>query len=147
MDIEKIKKYAQSEFDGFQIKKAVTAVKNEIKDNEQERDLVMSDYFKTLREPLIEQQKKTDEKQDKVIEQLKENELAMQDIITLNRELPQLTHEEEKYIVLDIENDFNNTDRKIIGRYGLNQPKDLKKNKDDLTEYKEMVEKQRKNFE
>jgi len=91
--------------------------------------------------------RKKHEKQDKVIEQLKENELAMQDIITLNRELPQLTHEEEKYIVLDIENDFNNTDRKIIGRYGLNQPKDLKKNKDDLTEYKEMVEKQRKNFE
>jgi len=58
MDIEKIKKYAQSEFDGFQIKKAVTTVKNEIKDNEQGRDLVMSDYFKTLREPLIEQQKK-----------------------------------------------------------------------------------------
>jgi len=91
--------------------------------------------------------RKKHEKQDKVIEQLKENELAMQDIITLNRELPQLTHEEEKYIVLDIENDFNNTYRKIIGRYGLNQPKDLKKNKDDLTEYKEMVEKQRKNFE
>ena len=59
-------------------------------------DLVMSDYLKTLREPLIEQQKKTDEKQDKVIEQLKENQLAIQDIITLNRELPQLTHEEEK---------------------------------------------------
>ena len=34
----------------------------------------MSDYFKTLREPLIEQQKKSDEKQDKVIEQLKENQ-------------------------------------------------------------------------
>ena len=40
------------------MKKAVTAVKNEIKDNEQGRDVVMSDYFKTLREPLIEQQKK-----------------------------------------------------------------------------------------
>ena len=48
MDIEKIKKYVQSEFDGFQIKKAVTAVKNGIKDNEQGRDLVMSDYLKTL---------------------------------------------------------------------------------------------------
>ena len=31
----------------------------------------MSDYFKTLREPLIEQQKKTDKKQDELIEQLK----------------------------------------------------------------------------
>ena len=72
MDIEKIKKCAQSEFDGFQIKKAVTAFLNEIKDNEQGRD-----YFKTLREPLIEQQKKTDEKQDRVIEQLKGNQLAI----------------------------------------------------------------------
>ena len=27
----------------------------------------MSDYFKTLREPLIEQQKKTDKKQDELI--------------------------------------------------------------------------------
>ena len=45
MDIEKIKKYAQSEFDGFQIKKAVTAVKNEIKDNEQGRD-----YFNLIQE-------------------------------------------------------------------------------------------------
>ena len=34
----------------------------------------MSDYFKTLRESLIDQQKRTDEKQDKVIEQLKENQ-------------------------------------------------------------------------
>ena len=32
----------------------------------------MSDYFKSLREPLIEQQKKQMKTQDKVIEQLKE---------------------------------------------------------------------------
>ena len=75
------------------------------------RDIEMSDYFKTIREPLketlTEQQKKTDEKQDKIIEQLKGNQLALtsgfkdlietnKDIITLNRELPQLTYEEEK---------------------------------------------------
>ena len=50
----------------------------------------------------------------------------------------------KKDLVLDIENDFNNTYRKIIGRYGL---KRSQKNIDDLTEYKVMVEKQRKNFE
>ena len=32
----------------------------------------MSDVFKTLREPLIEQQKKTDAKQDAVIDQLRQ---------------------------------------------------------------------------
>ena len=77
MDLDKIKKYTQSEFDGFQIKKAVTVAKNEIKHAEQGRVVVVSDYFKTLREPLIEQQKRSDEKQDKVIEQLKENQLAI----------------------------------------------------------------------
>ena len=56
---------------------------------------------------MFHQQKKTDEKQDKIIEQLKGNQLALtsgfkdlietnKDIITLNRELPQLTYEEEK---------------------------------------------------
>ena len=40
-------------------------------------DMVMSDHFKTLREPIIEQQKKTDEKQDKVIEQLQKNQKAL----------------------------------------------------------------------
>ena len=43
--------------------------------------------------------KKTDEKQDKVIEQLQKNQLALtsgiQDIMTLNRELPQITPGEE----------------------------------------------------
>ena len=58
----------------------------------------MSDQFKTLREPLIEQQKKTDAKQDKIIDQLQKNQLALtsgiQDIMTLNRELPQLEPED-----------------------------------------------------
>ena len=35
----------------------------------------MSDVFKTLREPLIEQQKKTDAKQDAVIEQLEASKI------------------------------------------------------------------------
>ena len=62
MDLEKIKKYAEREWEGYQIAKAVTEVKNEVKDKEQGRDIVMSDYFKTLRGPLIEQQKRSDEK-------------------------------------------------------------------------------------
>ena len=67
MDLEKIKRFANSEFESWKIAKAVTEVKNEIKDAEQGRDIVMSDVFKTLRDPLIEQQKKTDAKQDAVI--------------------------------------------------------------------------------
>ena len=99
MDLEKIKRFANSEFESWKIAKAVTEVKNEIKDAEQGRDVVMSDVFKTLRDPLIEQQKKTDAKQDAVIEQLRENQLALtggfkdllesnRDVLTLQKELP-----------------------------------------------------------
>ena len=99
MDLEKIKRFANSEFESWKIAKAVTEIKNEIKDAEQGRDVVMSDVFKTLRDPLIEQQKKTDAKQDAVIEQLRENQLALtggfkdlvesnRDVLTLQQELP-----------------------------------------------------------
>ena len=99
MDLEKIRRFANSEFESWKIAKAVTEIKNEIKDAEQGRDVVMSDVFKTLRDPLIEQQKKTDEKQDAVIEQLRENQLALtgglkdlvesnRDVLTLQQELP-----------------------------------------------------------
>ena len=91
MDLEKIKRFANSEFEGWKIAKAVTEVKNEIKNVEQGRDVVMSDVFKTLREPLIEQQKKTDAKQDAVIDQLRQNQLALtggfKDLIDSNRDV------------------------------------------------------------
>ena len=57
MEIDKIKKYEESEYESYKIAKAVTEVKNEVEDKEQVRDTTMSDYFKTLREPLIKQQK------------------------------------------------------------------------------------------
>ena len=59
MDTEKIRKLAEENFEAGELMKAVTEVKNELKDKEQMRDVVMSNHFKTLREPLIEQQKKT----------------------------------------------------------------------------------------
>jgi len=74
MDIDKLKKYIDSESLGYQIRKTISKFKNDSSDQEQGKDIMMSDYFKTLREPLIEQQKKTDEKQDEIIKQLKENQ-------------------------------------------------------------------------
>ena len=41
--------------------------------------MFMSDYSRHLRDPSLEQQKKLDEKQDKVIERLKENHLTLTD--------------------------------------------------------------------
>ena len=60
-----------------ELMKQVPAIKNEVKDKEQVRDVVMSDQLKTLREPIIEQQKKTDGKEDKEIEQLQKNQRAI----------------------------------------------------------------------
>ena len=65
----------------------------------------MSDHFKTLREPLIEQQKKTDEKQDKVIEQLQKNQRAItsgfEDLVMLQQLPEQAQAEQTSNIPID----------------------------------------------
>ena len=98
MDIEKLKILSKKASEAGELMKEVTAFRNFLKDKEHMHDITMSDQFKTLREPLIEQQKKTDAKQDKVIEQLQKNQLALtsglEDIMALNRELPQLEPED-----------------------------------------------------
>ena len=153
MDLEKIKRFANSEFEGWKIAKAVTEVKNEIKDAEQGRDVVMSDVFKTLREPLIEQQKKTDAKQDAVIDQLRQNQLALtggiQDIVTLNRELPQLPAESEEAskekLTLVPNNLFTAEDLSFIKSIGLPEPNALLGlSGEDLVEITQVTKKERK---
>ena len=98
MDIEKLKILSKKASEAGKLIKEVTAFKNFLKDKEHMHDITMSEHFKTLRDPLIEQQKKTDDKQDKVIEQLQKNQLALtsglEDIMALNRELPQLEPED-----------------------------------------------------
>ena len=86
--------------------------------------------------------KKTDEKQDQVIEQLKKNQLALtsgiQDIMTLNRVLPQITPEEytrprelpapkEKITIADISQKFDKKDMEIIIEKKLLVPAELLK--------------------
>ena len=141
MDLEKIKRFANSEFEGWKIAKAVTEVKNEIKDAEQGRDIAMSDVFKTLREPLIEQQKKTDAKQDAVIEQLRENQLALtggfkdlidsnRDVLTLQQELPFPGVEappKEKPLIAEPNKRFEKDELKFIKDAGLIEPNELLK--------------------
>ena len=156
MDIEKIRKLSKKASEGGKLVKAVTAYKSALKNKEQMRDVEMSDYFKTLREPLIEQQKKkTDEKQDKVIEQLHKNQLALtsgiQDIMTLNTELPKITAEEmpdlptpkeEKVFIANIEKRFHEKDNEIIDELGLIKPSELlKSDTSHLIKYREYVKK------
>ena len=54
MDIEKIRSLSKNASEAGKLVEAVTAYKNEVKNKEQVHDVVMSDHFKTLREPLIE---------------------------------------------------------------------------------------------
>jgi len=84
MDTDKIRKYADSEYDSYKIAKAMTEVKNEIKDKESGREIVVSDYFKTSQEPLLDQQRKNDKQQDQLIEQLKENQNTIVQAISYN---------------------------------------------------------------
>ena len=141
MDLEKIKRFANSQFESWKIAKAVTEVKNEIKDAEQGRDIAMSDVFKTLREPLIEQQKKTDAKQDAVIDQLKANQLALtgglrdlvesnRDVLTLQQELPFPGVEappKEKPLIAEPNKRFEENELKFIKDEGLIEPNELLK--------------------
>ena len=141
MDLEKIKRFADSQYEGWKIAKAVTEVKNEIKNAEQGRDIAMSDVFKTLREPLIEQQKKTDAKQDAVIDQLKANQLALtgglrdlvesnRDVLTLQQELPFPGVEappKEKPLIAEPNNLFREDELKFIKDEGLIEPNELLK--------------------
>ena len=141
MDLEKIKRFADSQYEGWKIAKAVTEVKNEIKNAEQGRDIAMSDVFKTLREPLIEQQKKTDAKQDAVIDQLKANQLALtgglrdlvesnRDVLTLQQELPFPGVEappKEKPLIAEPNKRFEENELKFIKDAGLIEPNELLK--------------------
>ena len=134
----------------------------------------MSEHFKTLREPLIEQQKKTDEKQDKVIEQLQKNQLALtsglQDIMALNRELPQLEPEdlgeprelpqvkpgilgepskisapEEGLLKPDINKKFNAEDFAYFDKNSIIPPNELLKlNTEDLAKYEQIIKQKNK---
>ena len=99
MDIEKIRSLSKNASEAGKLVKVVTAFKNELKDKEQMHDMVMSDHFKTLREPLLEQQKKTDEKQDKVIEQLQKNQKALTsglEDLTMLQQLPETSTQTSK---------------------------------------------------
>ena len=54
-----MKRLSKKASEAGKLVKAATAFKNELKDKKQMHEVVMSDHFKTLREPIIEQQKKT----------------------------------------------------------------------------------------
>ena len=152
MDVTKIKILSKKASEAGELMKEVTAYKNFLKDKEHMHDITMSEHFKTLRDPLIEQQKKTDEKQDKVIEQLQKNQLALtsglEDIMTLNRELPQPEPEDAprelpapEQLMANIDKKFNEEEKATLNKNNLMAPSELLKlNVDELKDYAKKVE-------
>ena len=143
MDIEKLKILSKKASEAGKLMKEVTAFKNFLKDKEHMHDISMSEHFKTLRDPLIEQQKKTDEKQDKVIEQLQKNQLALTSGLQDLRQ-PQIMSGEEQeewgeppeYIEPDAEKFWDDNLKKLIIKNKLKTSKDLYKlSLDELTTY------------
>ena len=121
MDINRIKKYADSEFDKYNIAKAATEVKNEIKNKVQGSDLVMSDYFKTLREPLIKQQEETDEKRDELIEKRKDNQGRIVQAIEYNPQRA-LTYDGQTSSDLNLDKGINDDYKTLLKNKGYDLP-------------------------
>ena len=158
MDLEKLKILSKKASEAGELMNEVTAYKNFLKDKEHMHDITMSEHFKTLREPLIEQQKKTDAKQDKVIEQLQKNQVALtsgiQDIMTLNRELPQPEPEDvprelpaSEQVMANMDKKFNAEEKVILNKNKLMAPSELLKlNVGELKDYAKKVEQLSKDY-
>ena len=150
MDIERMKKLLES---GIEAGNKVKAVREVIKTYDT-RKQDMYDNTSEILKPSIEVQKKVrktiDEKQDKMIEQLQENQKALtkglsdisepfERIMMLKEELPKMldyekSEEPEKQdedilskgpTILEIDNNFDKNDKIILNNYKLAEPKYL----------------------
>jgi len=62
MDLTNIQKYVNNELSRYKISRDVTETKNLVKDRLTGVNVERSDFFKTLKEPIIKQQQETDKK-------------------------------------------------------------------------------------
>ena len=146
MDVTKLKILSKKASEAGELMKEVTAYKNFLKDKEHMHDITMSEHFKTLRDPLIEQQKKTDEKQDQVIEQLQKNQLAL--LQDSRRAPPQIMSGDEEeawgeppeFIEPDAEKFWDDNLHKIVKEKNLKTSKELYNlSLDELKEYQKIA--------
>ena len=142
MDIERMEKLLASEIEAGKKVKEVREVIKTYKTQKQDMYDETAEIFK----PSIEVQKKVkqtiDEKQDKIIEQLQENQKALADgigniveanqrAIMFEEELPKaITFEgssepKKEPLTFNIDNNFNKTDKIILNNNKLVKPKDL----------------------
>ena len=153
MDIERMKRLLSS---GIEAGNKVKEVREVIKTYKTQKQDMYDDTAEILK-PSIDAQKEVkktiDDKQDELIEQLKENQKALTEGIDniLESNMRAITFEEElpkaieapaelttKPKILNIENIFNKNDKIILNNYKLTKPKDLTQ----ITPAKLLTEKQ-----
>ena len=146
MDIDRMKKLIESEIEAG---KKTKEVREAIKSHVNEKD-VMYRKTKEMLEPSFDFQeniekdrkKEKDERQDKLIEQLQENQKALAERMgkfaeanlraitcTFEEEIPKAiegpVESKRELSILDVDNNFSKTDKIILNNYKLLKPKDL----------------------
>ena len=133
MDISQFQKLSNSKIEA---ERKIRAVRNELKQyNEAKQDAYegVSETFKPIIDVQKSIQKRNDEKQDELIDQLQRNQQALTQVIDANQkaiifdtELPKaIEGTETEPTILDIDNFFNRDDRIILKNNQLLPPKDL----------------------
>ena len=140
MDIERMEKLLASEIEAGKKVKEVREVIKTYKTQKQDMYDETAEIFKPSIDVQKEVKKTIDEKQDKIITQLQENQKALTDgigniaeasqrAITFEEELPKSiegpVEPKRGPTILDVDNNFNQTDRIILNNYNLLKPSNL----------------------
>ena len=138
MDISQFQKLSNSKIEAGRTIRAVRNDLKEYKEAKQDAYEGLSETYKPIIDVQQSIQKRNDEKQDELIDQLQRNQQALTDVIDANQraimfdtELPKAIEEgreeEERKgpTIIDIDNAFSKEDRIILKQNQLLAPKDL----------------------
>ena len=133
MDISQFQKLSNSKIEAGRTIRAVRNDLKEYKEAKQDAYEGLSETYKPIIDVQKSIQKRNDEKQDELIDQLQRNQQALTQVIDANQkaiifdtELPKaIEGKEREPTILDIDNIFNRDDRIILKNNELLPPKDL----------------------
>ena len=133
MDISQFQKLSNSKIEAGRTIRAVRNDLKEYKEAKQDAYEGLSETYKPIIDVQQSIQKRNDERQDELIDQLQRNQQALTQVIDANQkaiifdtELPKAIEGDERGpTILDIDNAFNRDDRIILNNNQLLPPKDL----------------------
>ena len=133
MDISQFQKLSNSKIEAGRTIRAVRNDLKEYKEAKQDAYEGLSETYKPIIDVQKSIQKRNDERQDELIDQLQRNQQALTQVIDANQkaiifdtELPKAIEGDERGpTILDIDNAFNRDDRIILKNNQLLPPKDL----------------------